>query len=113
MTKSKPVSVNGDTRSFAISDEIKRYSMIDLGFKETNNKNFVYDHPLYNESPYNATMKLKITINAAMDKLSMVITDKSGLQKVNIFKDESLKPARELLEYMLRDLMEKQVIEEV
>ncbi|APT19115.1 hypothetical protein FC62_GL000306 [Amylolactobacillus amylotrophicus DSM 20534] len=113
MTKSKPVSINGDTRKFAISDEIKRYSMIDLGFKETNNKNFLYDHPLYNESPYNATMKFKVTVNAEMNHLTMVITDKTGLQKVNIFKNENLKPARELLEYMLRDLMEKQVIEEV
>lgn len=113
MVKSKPVSINGDTRKFAISDDIKRYAMIDVGFTETRNHNFVYDRPLYNESPYNANLKLKVTVNTDMDHISMVITDKSGLQKVNVFKDEKLKPTTELLDFMLKDLMEKQIIEEV
>lgn len=113
MTRSATVVLNGDTRKFAISDEIKRYAMIDVGFVQTKNGNFVYDHPLYLDSPYNANLKIKITINEAMDKLSMVITDKNGLKKVDIFQKEELQPVRELLDFVLKDMFEKQILEEV
>ena len=49
------VIINGDNRKFTINPEIKRYALIDAGFTKTKRGNFMYKHPLYNESPYNAT----------------------------------------------------------
>ena len=72
--------------------------------------NFNYEHPLYNDSPYNAPTKLKMTINKEMTHLTMVVTDKNGLQKVNIFKNEKLAPTVELLDYILKDLEERNII---
>ncbi|MEJ6348337.1 hypothetical protein R4Y45_03735 [Holzapfeliella sp. He02] len=112
MAKSKFVSINGDSRQFAVDDEIKRYSLIDAGFKETKNGNFSFDRPLYTDSPYNATMRFKITVSKEMNQLTMVITDKNGLQKVNLFKNEQLLPAKELLEFILKDLVEAHIITE-
>ncbi|MCZ3622249.1 DUF1831 domain-containing protein [Lactobacillus mulieris] len=104
------VILNGDNRKFTLNENIKRYSLIDAGFVKTAKGNFMYDHPLYNESPYNAPTKLKMTINESLDHFTMVITDKNGLQKVNIFKNEQLKPTVELLNFILKDLEDREII---
>lgn len=104
------VIINGDTKKYTINPEIKRYALIDAGFKKTKRGNFAYDHPLYNESPYNATCKLKMTLNEDMTHLTMVVTDMTGLQKVNIFKNKQLAPMVELLEFILKDLEDRQII---
>ena len=104
------VIINGDTRKYTIDPEIKRYALIDVGFRQTQRGNYVYDRPLYNDSPYNATCKLKITINETMDHITMVVTDRNGLQKVNIFKNEQLAEMVKLLNYTLKDLEDHQII---
>ncbi|AWM75229.1 uncharacterized protein JF75_08750 [Lactobacillus kimbladii] len=104
------VIINGDKRKFTLSPELKLYALIDAGFVKTVKGNFNYEHPLYNDSPYNAPTKLKMTINKEMTHLTMVVTDKNGLQKVNIFKNEKLAPTVELLDYILKDLEERNII---
>ena len=61
------VVINGDKRKFTLNAELKLYALIDAGFVKTAKGNFNYEHPLYNDSPYNAPTKLKITINKALD----------------------------------------------
>lgn len=104
------VIINGDNRKFTINPEIKRYAVIDAGFTKTKRGNFMYKHPLYNESPYNATCQLKLTINEDLDHLTMVVTDTNGLQKVNIFKNKQLAPMVELLNFILKDLEDRKII---
>ena len=104
------VIINGDKRKFTLSPELKLYALIDAGFVKTVKGNFNYEHPLYNDSPYNAPTKLKMTINKEMTHLTMVVTDKNGLQKVNIFKNEKLAPTVELLDCILKDLEERNII---
>ncbi|GFZ27746.1 hypothetical protein [Lactobacillus corticis] len=108
----KVVKINGDNRQFTLSDEIKLYALIDVGFQKTVKGNYTYEHPLYNDSPYDAPTKLKMTINKDLNHLTMVITDRSGLQKVNIFKNKQLAKTVELLNYILKDLEEKKIIVE-
>lgn len=104
------VIINGDTRKYTLSPDLKLYALIDAGFVKTVKGNFSYEHPLYNESPYDAPTKLKMTINKEMSHLTMVVTDKNGLQKVNIFKNKQLAPTVELLNYILKDLEERNII---
>ena len=104
------VTINGDTRKFTLSPDLKLYALIDAGFVKTVKGNFNYEHPLYNDSPYNAPTKLKMTINKEMTRLTMVVTDRNGLQKVNIFKNKQLAPTVELLNYILKDLEERKII---
>ncbi|WEV71534.1 DUF1831 domain-containing protein [Lactobacillus sp. ESL0785] len=104
------VIINGDNRKFTLSPDLKLYALIDAGFVKTVKGNFNYEHPLYNESPYDAPTKLKMTINKAMTHLTMVVTDRSGLKKVNIFKNKQLAQTVELLDYILKDLAERKII---
>ena len=100
------VVINGDKRKFTLNPELKLYALIDAGFVKTAKGNFNYEHPLYNDSPYNAPTKLKMTINKDLSHLTMVITDRNGLQKVNIFKNKQLKHvmAPKNQQYMLNRL---------
>ncbi len=107
------VVINGDHRKFTLSSDIKLYALIDAGFAKTARGNYNYEHPLYNDSPYNAPTKLKMTINKSLSHLTMVVTDRSGLQKVNIFKNKQLAPTVELLNYILKDLEERKILTEV
>ena len=43
----------------------------------------------------------------------MVVTDRSGLQKVNIFKNKQLAATVDLLNYILKDLEERNILLEV
>ena len=104
------VEINGDTRKFTLSTDLKLYALIDAGFVKTAKGNFNYEHPLYNDSPYNAPTKLKMTIDKEMSHLTMVVTDRNGLKKVNIFKNQQLAPTVELLDYILKDLEERNII---
>lgn len=104
------VIINGDKRKFTLSPDLKLYALIDVGFVKTHKGNFTYEHPLYNESPYDAPTKLKMTINKEMTHLTMVVTDKNGLQKVNIFKNKQLAQTVDLLDYILKDLEERKII---
>ena len=104
------VVINGDNRKFTLSPDIKLYSLIDAGFVKTPKGNYNYEHPLYNDSPYNAPTKLKMTVNKDLSHLTMVITDRNGLQKVNIFKNKQLAPTVELLDYILKDLEERNIL---
>ena len=107
------VTINGDQRKFVLNPDVKLYALIDAGFQKTARGNFVYEHPLYNESPYKATTKLKMTVKSDLSHLTMVVTDPSGLQKVNIFKNKQLAPTVELLNYILKDLEERKILSEV
>lgn len=104
------VEINGDQRKFTLSPDLKLYALIDAGFVKTSKGNFNYEHPLYNDSPYNAPTKLKMTIDKDFERLTMVVTDRNGLQKVNIFKNKQLAPTVELLDYILKDLEERKII---
>ena len=104
------VVINGDKRKFTLSPDIKLYALIDAGFVKSVKGNFNYEHPLYNDSPYNAPTKLKMTINKDLSHLTMVVTDRTGLQKVNIFKNKQLAPTVELLNYILKDLEECKIL---
>lgn len=104
------VEINGDQRKFTLSPDLKLYALIDAGFVKTTKGNFNYEHPLYNESPYDAPTKLKMTIDKDLKRLTMVVTDQNGLKKVDIFKNKQLAPTVELLNYILKDLEERNII---
>ncbi|WP_278390930.1 DUF1831 domain-containing protein [Lactobacillus acetotolerans] len=107
------VVINGDNRKFTLSPDIKLYALMDAGFTKTVRGNFDYEHPLYNDSPYNAPTKLKMTINKQLSHLRMVVTDRNGLQKVNIFKNKQLAPTVKLLNYILKDFEERKILVQV
>ncbi|MDO1605282.1 cysteine desulfurase [Lactobacillus sp. YT155] len=102
--------VTGDKQSYKISDKIKKYTLKDVGFTETNNGNFVFDRPI-GDSPYDANFRLKISISKDFDKLRMSVTDMSGLTNIDISKLKDSEQMVELYQYILDDFVNREILE--
>lgn len=101
--------VTGDDQQYKIADNIKKYSMKDVGFIESNNGNFVFDRPI-GDSPYDTKFKLKVSISKDLDKLKMSVTDMTGLTDINIAKLKDRDAMIELYQYILDDFIKREIL---
>ncbi|MFD1471448.1 hypothetical protein [Companilactobacillus mishanensis] len=102
--------VLGDTNVYEIAPDVKKYSLLDAGFFESNRGNFRLERPISGTSPYDARYMLKITINANLDGMRMAITDKSGLHNLNIFKGKDTQSEIDDYKFLIKYLIEKDVL---
>ena len=98
--------LQGDTRTFELSPEIKRYSLRDVGFAESKGGKFTLERSLDPNSPY------KMTVTSALDGFKMVTTTSNGIKEVNVFKGNDAETHIEQLNYILKDLMDHNIIVE-
>ncbi|MFY4503373.1 DUF1831 domain-containing protein [Ligilactobacillus ruminis] len=104
--------LQGDTRTFELSPEIKRYSLRDVGFAESKGGKFTLERSLDPNSPYNQGFKFKMTVTSALDGFKMVTTTANGIKEVNVFKGNDAETHIEQLNYILKDLMDHNIIVE-
>ena len=69
----------------------------------------VYTDP---NSPYNQGFKFKMTVTSALDGFKMVTTTANGIKEVNVFKGNDAETHIEQLNYILKDLMDHNIIVE-
>ncbi|GAF39033.1 hypothetical protein FC83_GL002505 [Agrilactobacillus composti DSM 18527 = JCM 14202] len=113
MALTTTASVLGAPKNYVLSPEVKRYTLRDVGFRETRNGNFQLDQPLNGESPYAAGFKLKMTVAKDLQKFKMSVTDDSGLHPLNIFKAPDKTGAIiEQFNFVIQNLIDRQVIAE-
>lgn len=105
--------INGDQRNFNISPKLKTYALTDVGFVKMQQGSWRYCHPLYFDSPYNPTCELKIDLSHDLKHLTMLITSLDGLVKINIFKNKKNQPLRDSLNFILKDLLDRNILVEV
>lgn len=87
MAFAKEVTLKGDQHTYAISPEVKRYALTDVGFIATKAGNFAMERSLGGSSPYEKSYKLKVTVAKDLSGFKLAITTANGLQTVNIFGD--------------------------
>ena len=63
-------------------------------------------------SPYNQGFKFKMTVTSALDGFKMVTTTANGIKEVNVFKGNDAETHIEQLNYILKDLMDHNIIVE-
>lgn len=110
MAFSKTAQANGDQQTYQISEGIKRYTLKDLGFIETKAGNFSLDRSLDPNSPYNAGYKFKMMVSKDLAGFRMAITTGNGLKKVNIFKDDATADSVEQYNFIINNLIDRDVI---
>lgn len=101
----------GDPHTYAISKNVKRYTLMDLGFVPTKNGNFQLERSLDPNSPFTSANKLKITFKKDLSAFQMGVTTANGLKAINIFKSDSTKDNVEQYQYIIDSLVERQVLE--
>lgn len=102
----------GDPKMYKISPQIKRYTLMDLGFTRTKNGNFQLERSLDPNSPFTAANKLKITFKADLSGFQMGTTTGNGLKTINIFKSKANADNVEQYQYVIENLIERKVLEE-
>ncbi|WP_262316784.1 DUF1831 domain-containing protein [Lacticaseibacillus parakribbianus] len=105
-------SAQGDPKTYKIGANIKRYTLMDLGFVQTKNGNFQLERSLDPNSPFTAANKLKVTVAKDLSGFQMGVTTGNGLKALNIFKDAKTADNVEQYQYLIENLIERDVLEE-
>lgn len=106
----KQVKLLGDVRTFEISEQVKKYTLRDVGFMPTNKGGFQLERALDIKSPFNHAIKFKMTVDAELTGMKMAIVTADGLHNINIFKEEMHQPQRDQLNFIIDELVERQII---
>lgn len=110
MAYDKTAKLLGDDQSYTISDGIKKFALKDVGFLESKNGVFTLKRSLDPSSPYNATVELKVTVNADLSGFKLAALAGNGLREVNIFKMERTSEFLEQFHYIMENLAERDII---
>lgn len=110
---SNKVILKGDHQAYELADDLKRYALIDTGFKQKSSGSFSFDRSLNGATPFAPGYRLKITVNRDFTNLKMAITDPSGLKVVDIFKNNVTAAEVEQCQYLLADLESRHVLKKV
>lgn len=102
---------NGKT--YKTSNDIKVYSLRDIGFIEQERGDFTYGRPLYQDSPYDVVAYFKVDINKDLSELNILITDPAGLKQLNIYDKPEFAKMKKLIDYDLQDLQDHKIISEI
>jgi hypothetical protein len=110
MAFAKEVNVKGDSATYELSTNIKKYTLLDLGFTTKNNGTFILERSLDATSPFNQGIKLKITVKPDFSGFKMSTTTANGMQNVNIFNREQDAPLVEQYHFLVNELVEREVL---
>ena len=111
MAYQSEVKLQGDSRTFKLSPNLKKYTLMDLGFQIRKNGSFQLERSLDITSPYNQGAKLKVVIKPDFDKFKLNVVTANGLREVDIFKREQDQPLVVQYNFYINQLIEREVLE--
>ena len=100
--------LQGDSKTYAVSPEIKKFTLSDMGFVKTNAGNFQFERTLDPEDPYNG-IKLKIIFKSDLKTFKMSTITANGLNKVNIFTNKNADALVEQFNFFMDNFVERKV----
>lgn len=109
MAFEKEITLKDCLYSYAISDNIKKYTLRDTTFTQNRIGNYELTRLLENVPNSGDGFPLKITINKDLTGFKLSITDRSGLRFVNIFKSEDNKILQEKFYFLMDSLVERNI----
>lgn len=101
--------LTGDPTTYQISDQIKQYPLIDLGFEKTRQGNFKYEGSLDRQNPFKPVAKLRIVINQDLTGFKMDTVNATGLQKINIFQMPRAEEFQTQLHFIMDEMVEREI----
>ncbi|MCS4487626.1 DUF1831 domain-containing protein [Streptococcus sciuri] len=92
---------------YTISPNIKKYTLRDTTFVQNKIGHFELTRLLEEVPNSGDGFPLKITINKNLSSFKLVITDKSGLHLINIFKSQDFKILQNKFYFLMDSLIER------
>lgn len=109
MQFTKAVKVPGDSVTYELSPDVKRYTLLDLGFEETRRGNFEYVGSVDTDNPFKPVAKLRILIASDFSGFKMETVTGNGASKINIFKHARAAEFVEQYHYILKEMLDRHV----
>lgn len=109
MAFEKTVHLRDCKYQYTISPKIKKYSLRDNTFFETKIGHYELTRLLEKVPNSGEGFPLKITINKDLSSFKLMITDKSGLRPVNIFKSEDHQILQDKFYFLMDSLVERDI----
>lgn len=110
MQFTKSVKISGDQDTYSISPEIKKYSLLDVGFEQTKRGNFEYKGSLDTDNPFNPVARLRILIAADLTGFKMETVTGNGMRKINIFNHARADEFVEQYHYILKEMLDRSIL---
>ncbi|SEK69204.1 Putative amino acid metabolism [Carnobacterium iners] len=111
MAFEKVAKLQGSEDVYALSPDLKKYTLRDNSFEELKTGNFQYLRTLTSDSAVNQEVKLKIIISEDLSKLKIATTTMNGLRPIIIYKGDAFKEIREKYEFIMQDFLNKSILE--
>jgi len=112
MAYTATVKLDGDTQTYALSANVKKYTLMDLGFVKGRSGAFSFERSLDPNTPYQAAFKVKLAVNADLTGFKMSTVTGNGMQRANIFKNDAHPEAVEQLRFILQSFIDRDVLVE-
>lgn len=109
MAFEKTVTLNDCDFTYEISPSIRKYTLRDNTFEQTQVGNFQLTRMLEEVPNSNQGFLLKIILNKDLSGFKINITDKSGLKLVNIFKEGANKVIQEKFYFLMDSLVDRDI----
>lgn len=107
MAFQRTVQVPGDLNAYTISPQIKKYTLLDLGFEATRPGNYRYRGSLDRQNPFQPAARLQIIVNGALDGFKMTTVNASGTRPVNIFQGSRSKEFITQYHFILGEMVDR------
>ncbi|WP_304249308.1 cysteine desulfurase [Limosilactobacillus gastricus] len=101
--------ITGDSITYQISEHIKQYPLIDLGFEKTRQGNYKYEGSLDRQNPFKPVAKLRIVINQDLTGFKMETVNANGLQKINIYQMPRAEEFKTQLQFIMDEMVEREI----
>ncbi|CAI2681391.1 cysteine desulfurase [Apilactobacillus apinorum] len=98
----------GDNTVYAVSPEVKKYTLTDMGFVSTKAGNYSFERTLDPNDPYNG-VKLKIVFKGDLSSFKLSAVTSNGLNKVNIFTNKQSDELVEQYNFLMNNFVERNV----
>lgn len=102
----------GDDVTYAISPDIKEYTLIDLGFEKTRRGNYKYSGSLDRQSPFKPMARLLITINGELTGFKIDTVNTNGLAQIDIFKAKRHEEFETQLRFILNEMVDRGIFKQ-
>ncbi|GAP02693.1 hypothetical protein FPFC_021410 [Fructobacillus pseudoficulneus] len=109
MAFAQTVTVPNDG-TYEINPQIKKFTLLDLGFLTNNAGAYVLQRSLQPDLPIDQSIQLKITVNKDLTGFKMATVSAGAQAPVDIFARDDRDALVEIYHYYLQELEERQVL---
>lgn len=111
MAFSKTAQLMGDNQSYSVNEACKAYTLRDYGFVQTKAGNYEYDHKVRPDLASSRAIRLRVLVDKSIEKLQIQTINDKGMKAVNIYKNEEMADFRSNVEFILADMVERNVLQ--